>query len=71
MFAPSHSCSKPYKPYQFDSDWEVRRFRDEVDDYKRCIGEFVEEQEEAVRAHQDAAQEAIDEWNNFVNYELR
>jgi hypothetical protein len=70
MFTPSHSCSKPYKPYQFSSDWEVRQFQDEVEDYKRCINDFVEEQEDAVRKHQEAAQEAIDEWNSFVNYEL-
>ena len=71
MFTPSHSCSKPYKPYQFDSDWELRQFQDDVEDYKRCISDFVEEQEDAVRKHQEAAQEAIDEWNSFVNYELR
>jgi len=71
IFAPSHSCSKPYKPHQFNSDWEVRQFQDDVEDYKRCIGDFVEEQEDAIRKHQEAAQEAIDEWNNFVNYELR
>jgi len=71
IFTPSHSCSKPYKPYQFDSDWEVRQFQDDVEDYKRCINDFVEEQEDAVRKHQEAAQEAVDEWNSFVSYELR
>ena len=71
MFTPSHSCSKPYKPYQFTSDWEVTQFQDDVEAYKQCISDFVEEQEDAVRRHQEAAQEAIDEWNNFVNYELR
>lgn len=71
FFAPSHSCSKPYKPYQFDSEWEVQQFQGEVERYKRCISDFVEEQEDAIRNHQQAAQEAIDEWNNYVNHELR
>lgn len=71
MFTPSHSCSKPYKPYKFNSEWDIRQFQDDVEDYKQCISDFVEEQEDAVRKHQNAAQEAIDEWNSFVNYELR
>jgi hypothetical protein len=71
MFTPSHSCSKPYKPYKFNSEWEIRQFQDDVEDYKQCISDFVEEQDDAVRKHQNAVQEAIDEWNSFVNYELR
>jgi hypothetical protein len=42
----------------------------DVDRYKRCINDFVEEQREAIQRHEDAAQEAIDEWNRFVRYEL-
>lgn len=71
MFTPSHSCSKPYKPYRFNSELEIQRFRDDVEDYKQCINDFVEEQEDAIRRHQEAAQDAIDEWNSFVSYELR
>ena len=71
IFTPSHSCSKPYKPYEFTSDWEVQNFRNEVEDYERCINDFVEAQEDAIRKHQEAAQDAIDEWNNYVRYELR
>jgi hypothetical protein len=70
MFFPSHSCSKPYKPYQFNNEWELENFKNEVEQYKQCITEFVEEQDEAIRKHKNAAEEAIDEWNNYVNYEL-
>ena len=70
MFAPSHSCSKPYKPYQFDDQWELDRFNDDVQRYKRCISDFVDEQNEAAEQHQEAANDAIDEWNTYVNYEL-
>ena len=70
MFTPSHSCSKPIKPYQFDSQWELDSLNDEVQRYKRCISDFADEQHEDARRHQEAAQEAIEEWNRYVNYEL-
>ena len=71
MFASSHYCRKPIKPYSFESEWEIRAFQDEVDAYKRCIDDFVEEQNDAIRSHQEAAEEAVDEWNNFVRWELQ
>ena len=70
MFTPSASCSKPYKPYQFTDQYQVDTFNDEVQRYKACIMNFVEEQNDAIRNHQNAQSEAIDEWNSFVNYEL-
>lgn len=69
-FTPSHFCSKPYKPFQFNSEWERESFINQVRRYKTCIMDFIEEQEDAMQKHQDAADEAITEWNNFVNYEL-
>jgi hypothetical protein len=69
-FGVSHYCSKPHKPYEFNDEWELERFKDDVEEYKRCINDFVEEQHDAIRNHQRAAEEAIDEWNNFVDYEL-
>jgi hypothetical protein len=71
IFTPSHSCSKPYKPYRFTSQWELDSFRDDVRRYKSCIEEFIEEQEAAIKKHRGAANEAIEEWNNFVRLELR
>ncbi len=70
MFQPSHSCMKPSKPYSFNSQWEIDSFKDDVDRYKRCISDFVDEMNDAAQHHQDAASDAIDEWNSFVNYEL-
>jgi len=70
MFSPSPSCFKPYKPYEFNSQSELDSFNDEVERYKRCISDFVEEQNEAAESHQQAANDAIEEWNRYVNYEL-
>ena len=68
---PSDYCSKPYKPYQFNSDFEIQNFKMEVERYKSCIDDFVEEQDRAIRNHQRAAQDSIEEWNRFVRYELQ
>jgi len=67
---PDHDCTKPYKPYTFTSQWEIENFRSEVEDYKNCIAEFVEEQQQAIRNHTQAEDDAIEEWNDFVRYEL-
>jgi len=69
-FTPSHSCSEPYKPLEFNNPWELDNFNSEVEDYKQCISDFVGEQNDEAKNHQEAAQEAIEEWNHYVNYEL-
>ncbi|MFC5576767.1 hypothetical protein ACFPOA_01900 [Lysobacter niabensis] len=71
MFASSHSCHKPYKPYRFEDKWAVDRFSQEVEDYKQCIEKFVETQNDEAERHRQAAQGAIKEWNSYINYELR
>lgn len=71
MFAPSHGCRKPIKPYAFKTDWDVQNFRSDVDRYRRCIETFVDEQDDAIRKHRAAADDAIDDWNRYVEYELR
>ena len=71
MFAPSHGCRKPLKPYEFTSEFEIESFKSDVDRYERCIDDFVREQKQAAQAHQDAAKEAVADWNRFVRLELR
>lgn len=67
LFVPAPSCRKPVKPLRFTSEWEVDQFMSRVDSYKSCIRQFVNEQLEAARRHQDAANEATEEWNNFAS----
>lgn len=70
MFVPSPSCFKPNKPLQFNSQWELDNFNQAVRQYQSCIANFVQEQNNAAQNHQQAASDAIDEWNRFVDYEL-
>lgn len=43
IFAPSHGCTKPIKPYQFQTEWEVDDFLSAVDRYERFISDFVDQ----------------------------
>ena len=66
--SPSHSCQKPkpYDPMEYRSKSDVDVYNDSVERYKRCIGEFVEDQEKAAKRHHEAAVAATDEYNGFV-----
>lgn len=80
MFEPNHNCykpSKPFKPYSFNSQWEldnyknqINIFKTEVQTYQSCINRFISQQEDEIQNHQNAINNSIDEWNSFVNYEL-
>lgn len=70
-FVSSHYCSKPYVPLRFSSESERDTLKYEVEQYKSCIEDYVDEQTDAIKKHKKAAEDAIDEWNSFVNYELR
>jgi len=67
----SHSCSKPAKPVFMDDELAVSMHQRRVRDYKECIQEFVQDQEDAIDQHRRQAQAAIDEWNTFVRFELK
>lgn len=68
LATPSPSCIKPTKPAEFMSEWAVDQFMRSVESYKSCMAKFVNEQREEARKHQDAANAAVEEWNNFVNW---
>lgn len=70
-WTPRHRCMKPVKPFQFTSEFQVRSYKDEVEEYERCIDAFVRKQKAAVEAHREAAKQAVNEWNLFVQYDLR
>ena len=70
MISPSHNCSKPYKPYQLNSEYEVENFKSQVKRYKSCLQNFIEKQNDEALKHADAADQAADEWNNYARDEL-
>jgi len=68
---PVNSCIKPHRPAKFKSESEVSEFKAQVESYKKCINDFIEEQNQAIEKHKAAANQAITEWNFFVNTEMR
>lgn len=63
---PSHYCNPPDVPYEFQDQYEREQFNSDVEEYKSCITDFVEEQQDAIRKHRSAADDAIEEWNSFA-----
>ena len=53
---PSHSCSEPWDK---SNQWDI-------DSFKSCIEDFVDEQKAAIKRHAAAADEAIEDWNSFA-----
>ena len=68
---PTHSCIQPHRPFKFKSEAEVSAYKAEVESYRKCINDFVEEQNQAIQKHRDAANRAIEEWDFFVKTESR
>lgn len=68
-------CEEPRKPLyygsEFFTEWDAQRYQAAIDQYKACIEDFVESQESSIRMHGSAKERAINEWNSFVNRELR
>lgn len=68
---PSHDCikpTKPFKPYSFNSQWEVDSYNSQVDlynsqlqQYLNCIDECIENADSDIKRIKEKAQEAIDE----------
>ena len=69
--SPAHSCIQPHKPVKFNNEAEVNAHKVRVESYRKCINDFVEEQNQAIEKHKDAANRAIEEWNFFVNVQSR
>ena len=68
---PTHHCIQPNRPSKFKNDEEVNKYKAQIEVYRKCINDFVEEQNQAIEKHKAAANQAVTEWNFFVNSERR
>ncbi len=64
---PTAPCEPPDIPEAFSTQDEVDAFMTRVDAYKECIDAFVAEQEALMKAHQEAATRAVQQWNDFAD----
>jgi len=70
---PSHNCykpNKPYKPYTFDSQWEIDAYNSEVDqyyrdmeDYRICIQTYIDNANSDIDRIREKIEEAINDYN--------
>lgn len=61
VIAPSHNCAKPLRPSHFATAADERNYRRQLDTYKRCLSDFVVEQNKRARMHSEAARIAENE----------
>jgi hypothetical protein len=70
MMYPSNSCYEPREPFCLSmgncSQWDIDRYKREINDYKQCILDYVDAVEADICNMKEKANEAIQEWNNFA-----
>lgn len=63
----SHRCIEPSKPLTDDKmEWDF--FISDVEEYERCIKKYVDQTKEDIDEITQKANEAINDYNNFVRY---
>lgn len=82
MAFAGHYCPKPVKPFQFTSEYQYNRFINDVNEYQGCISNYVETESRRLNQaiennditsynqSKNNIENAIDEWNSFVQYDL-
>jgi hypothetical protein len=65
-----HDCVSPIRPVNDQDNVVWQRFLDDIDRYRSCVSIAQERHEAAGRAHQEAARDAVQSWNDFVRTSL-
>lgn len=65
-YEPIPHCYEPNKPLIFAAKSYKERYARDVADYKLCIKNFIDRQQNSAQIHQEAAQNALRTWNEFV-----
>lgn len=65
---PKPGCDKPQMPGEMmRSDPSVtKRFNHDVDNWTKCMKEYIDERQKAMKANEDAANAAIKDYNDTV-----
>jgi len=65
-----YTCTKPGKPDQAASLMEKEIFHAQLAIFEGCMFDYIRNQQRQASVHDQAAQTALDEWNNFIQSEL-
>ena len=65
-----HDCVAPERPVDDQDDVVWRRFLEDISGFQTCVTQAADRHQAASDAHQRAASEAVDAWNDFVRTSL-
>jgi len=68
---PSSDCERPTKPGSSASEQKWKAFYDAAQTYQACMQEFINTQKNELKRHENAVNQAVKEWNSFVEQELQ
>ena len=64
---PKHTCtkpySKPYKPYQFNSQWEIDSYNSDVESYNMDVSQYLT----CIREYADNGKNDMDRIREAIN----
>jgi nucleoid-associated protein YgaU len=66
LAAPKHKCAQPVALEKISSDTEQKNFVKEVDAYRDCLIAFRNDMNKLAKAHVDAGNAAVEEFNTYV-----
>ncbi len=63
---PKHTCKQPEAPGKLGSDNQQKNFVKEMDGYRDCLISYRTEMNKLAKAHVDAANAAVEEFNDYA-----
>ena len=64
---PDHTCYEPHIPYSFSDQFEFENFKREVENYSDCIKKYVEAAKLDKERITEKANEAVEQFNRFID----
>ena len=64
------ACSAPVRPFDDQNDVEWRRFLDQTEAFRACIGALTHRHQRASDEHQALARQSVEQWSEFVRTTL-
>jgi len=65
-YVPEHLCFKPERPLFMASPYHRQQYKQDINQYKFCIRDFIKDQERAIIIHKEAIKKATSNWNEFI-----
>jgi hypothetical protein len=65
-----HGCVAPSRPADDQNDLLWQRFLAAVDEFRACISDYAAANRAAAESHRQAADDAVQQWNEFVRTRL-